>query len=180
MREYINQLNKHMGPQNDKEIMVESLENPVEETSDNESNEKDLVESFIQVDENKDEFELIYNQIEKAFPKNIDNKELLFPMPRKWIGPRLLAPWIFPIFIIRKTIEFIKSNNFIKPYSENKYEVKGAETIYTSSRKSFEGSSQMRFMGPRFLAVWILPMAITGTVMEFLFVSPLRNVNPFG
>ena len=40
-----------MDPQNDKEIMVESLENPVEETSDNESNEKDLVESFIQVDE---------------------------------------------------------------------------------------------------------------------------------
>ena len=113
MREYINQLNKHMGPQNDKEIMVESLENPVEETSDNESNEKDLVESFIQVDENKDEFEFIYTQIENAFTKNNDNKELLFPMPRKWIGPRLLAPWIFPIFIIRKTIEFIKSDNFI-------------------------------------------------------------------
>ena len=55
-----------MGLQNDKEIMVESLENPVEETSDNESNEKDLVESFIQVDENKDEFEFIYNQIENA------------------------------------------------------------------------------------------------------------------
>ncbi len=55
-----------MGLQNDKEIMVESLENPVKETSDNESNEKDLVESFIQVDENKDEFEFIYNQIENA------------------------------------------------------------------------------------------------------------------
>ena len=43
MREYINQLNKHMAPQNDEKIMVESLENPVEEISDNESNEKDLV-----------------------------------------------------------------------------------------------------------------------------------------
>ncbi len=168
-----------MDPKNDEEISTESLENQIGETSDNDSDKENLAESFTQAKEDKDDFELIYNQIEKAFTKNNDEKELLFPMPRKWIGPRLLAPWIFPIFIIRKTIEFIRSNNFVKPYSENKYEVKGAETIYTSSRKSFEGSSQMRFMGPRFLAVWILPMAITGTVMEFLFVSPLRNVNPF-
>ena len=169
-----------MDPKNDEEILIESQENQIEETSDNDSDKENLAESFTQAKEDKDDFELIYNQIEKAFTKNNDEKELLFPMPRKWIGPRLLAPWIFPIFIIRKTIEFIKSNNFIKPYSENKYEVKRAETIYTSSRKSFEGSSQMRFMGPRFMAVWILPMAITGTVMELLFVSPLRNVNPFG
>ena len=169
-----------MDPKNDEEISTESLENQIGETSDNDSDKENLAESLSQANEDKDAFELIYNQIEKAFTKNNDEKELLFPMPRKRIGPRLLAPWIFPIFIIRKTIEFIKSNNFIKPYSENKYEVKGAETIYTSSRKSFEGSSQMMFMGPRFMAVWILPMAITGTVMEFLFVSPLRNVNPFG
>ena len=168
-----------MDPKNDEEISTESLENQIGETSDNDSDKENLAESFTQAKEDKDDFELIYNQIEKAFTKNNDEKELLFPMPRKWIGPRLLAPWIFPIFIIRKTIEFIRSNNFVKPYSENKYEVKGTETIYTSSRKSFEGSSQMRFMGPRFLAVWILPMAITGTVMECLFVSPLRNVNPF-
>ena len=168
-----------MDPKNDEEISTESLENQIEETSDNDSDEENLAESFTQTKGDKDEFELIYNQIENAFTNNNDEKELLFPMPRKWIGPRLLAPWIFPIFIIRKTIEFIRSNNFVKPYSENKYEVKGTETIYTSSRKSFEGSSQMRFMGPRFMAVWILPMAITGTVMEFLFVSPLRNVNPF-
>ena len=169
-----------MDLKNEEEISTESLENQIGETSDNDSDEENLAESFIQVKGDKDEFELIYNQIEKAFTKNNNEKELLFPMPRKWIGPRLLAPWILPIFIIKKTIKFIKSNNFIKPYSENKYEVKGAETIYTSSRKSFEGSSQMMFMGPRFMAVWILPMAITGTVMEFLFVSPLRNVNPFG
>ena len=169
-----------MDPKNDEEISTKSLENQIGETSDNDSDKENLAESFTQAKEDEDDFELIYNQIEKAFTKNNDEKELLFPMPRKWIGPRLLATWILPIFIIRKTIEFIKSNNFIKPYSENKYEVKGAETIYTSSRKSFEGSSQMRFMGPRFMAVWILPMAITGTVMEFLFVSPLRNINPFG
>ena len=168
-----------MFPKNDEEILIESLENQIGETSDNDSDKENLAESFTQAKEDKDAFELIYNQIEKAFTKNNDEKELLFPMPRKWIGPRLLASWIFPIFIIRKTIEFIRSNNFIKPYSENKYEVKGTETIYTSSRKSFEGSSQMRFMGPRFIAIWILPIATTGTVMEFLFVSPLRNVNPF-
>ena len=168
-----------MDPKNDEEISTESLENQIGETSYNDSDKENLAESVYEAKEDKDDFELIYNQIEKAFTKNNNEKELLFPMPRKWIGPRLLAPWIFPIFIIRKTIEFIRSNNFVKPYSENKYEVKGTETIYTSSRKSFEGSSQMRFMGPRFMAVWILPMAITGTVMEFLFVSPLRNVNPF-
>ena len=169
-----------MDPKNDEEISTESLENQIGETSDNDSDKENLAESFTQAKEDKADFELIYNQIEKAFTKNNDEKELLFPMPRKWIGPRLLAPWIFPIFIIRKTIEFIRSNNFVKPYSENKYEVKGTETIYTSSRNAFEGSSQMRFMGPRFMAVWILPMAVTGTVIEFLFVSPLRNVNPFG
>ena len=169
-----------MAPKNDEEILIESLENQTGKTSDNDSDEENLAGSFTQVKGDKDEFELIYNQIEKAFTKNNDKKELLFPMPRKWIGPRFLAPWTLPIFIIKRTIEFIRSNNFIKPYSENKYEVKGAETIYTSSRKSLENSSQMRFMGPRFMAVWILPMAITGTVMEFLFVSPLRNINPFG
>ena len=47
MREYINQLNKHMGPQNDKETMVESLENPVEGTSDSQSNEKALVKYLL-------------------------------------------------------------------------------------------------------------------------------------
>ena len=38
---------------------------------------------------------------------------------------------------------------------------------------------QIRFFGPRFLAIWVMPMAITGIVMEFLFISPLRNLNPF-
>ena len=41
------------------------------------------------------------------------------------------------------------------------------------------GSGKIRFFGPRFLAIWVMPMAITGIVMEFLFISPLRNLNPF-
>ena len=88
-----------MDPKNDEEILIESLENQIGETSDNDSDKENLAESFTQAKEDKDDFELIYNQIEKAFTKNNDEKELLFPMPRKWIGPRLLAPWIFPIFI---------------------------------------------------------------------------------
>ncbi len=165
--------------QNNEEVLIESRENVIDEISDNESNDENLLESFSLIEKNKDEFEFIYSQIENAFTKNNDTKELTFPMPRKWVGPRLFAPWIIPIFIVRKITAFVKSNNFIKPYSDTFYEVKGAETIYTSSRKTFEGSSQMRFMGPRFIAIWILPMAITGTIIEFLFVSPLRNVNPF-
>ncbi len=157
-------------------LSIESLENQIEQTSD----DKKSLESYAQSEVNKDEFEIIYNQIESAFTKNNSANELTFPMPTKWIGPRLFAPWIFPILIIKKTIKFVKYNNFIKPYNGDFYTVVGSETIYTSSRNSFEGSSQMRFMGPRFIAIWVLPMALTGTVMEFLFVSPLRNVNPFG
>ena len=43
------------------------------------------------------------------------------------------------------------------------------------------GSSpkQIRFFGPRFMAIWVMPIAITGIIMEFLFVGPARNVNPF-
>ena len=161
------------------EILVEPLEKEVKKAGANDLNVEETLESNVQAKVNKDEFEFIYNQIEKAFQNNSSTKESASPISRKWLGPRLFATWIFPIFIIRKTIGFIKSNNFVNPYSGISYEVTGAETIYTSSRKSFQGLSQMRFMGPRFIAIWILPMAITGIVMELLFVSPLRNVNPF-
>ena len=41
------------------------------------------------------------------------------------------------------------------------------------------GESKMRFFGPRFMAIWVMPMAVTGIIMEFLFVGPLKNANPF-
>lgn len=54
-------------------------------------------------------------------------------------------------------------------------------TALTDSLKEGVGSGpkKMRFFGPRFMAIWVMPMALTGIVMEFLFVGPLRNLNPF-
>ena len=40
------------------------------------------------------------------------------------------------------------------------------------------GPRKMRFFGPRFMTIWVMPIAVTGILMEFLFVGPLRNVNP--
>ena len=45
-----------MDPKNDEEILIESLENQIEEISDNDSDEENLAESFIQVNGDKDEF----------------------------------------------------------------------------------------------------------------------------
>ena len=55
---------------------------------------------------------------------------------------------------------------------------------YTALKEPLQegvGSSpkQIRFFGPRFMAIWVMPIAITGIIMEFLFVGPARNVNPF-
>jgi len=63
-------------------------------------------------------------------------------------------------------------------------EFKNAASPYTALTESLQegvggGPSKMRFFGPRFMAIWVMPMALTGIVMEFLFVSPLRNINPF-
>ena len=41
------------------------------------------------------------------------------------------------------------------------------------------GSKKIRFFGPRFMTIWVMPIAVTGIIMEFLFVGPLRNANPF-
>ncbi len=42
-----------------------------------------------------------------------------------------------------------------------------------------DGPKKIRFFGPRFMTIWVMPMAVTGIIMEFLFVGPVRNVNPF-
>ena len=44
-------------------------------------------------------------------------------------------------------------------------------------KKSFMG---MKFMGIRFMSIWVFPAAIMGTIVEFLFVGPLKGTNPFG
>ena len=73
--------------------------------------------------------------------------------------------------------------NFAQPYSspgENSYTVSDTETVYTMTKDSFAGKGGMKFMGIRFMSIWVFPVAITGAVMEFLFVGPLKGTNPFG
>ena len=73
--------------------------------------------------------------------------------------------------------------DFIQPYSgaeEDSYVVKDTETVYTMTKDAFSGKGAMKFFGIRFMSIWVFPMAITGIVMEFLFVGPLKGSNPFG
>ena len=58
-------------------------------------------------------------------------------------------------------------------------QIKNPSSPWTALEEPMKDQTKMRFFGFRFMSVWVLPMAVTGIVMEFLFVSPLRNVNPF-
>tara|TARA_B100000700_G_C14638415_1_gene666193 strand:+ start:7 stop:315 length:309 start_codon:yes stop_codon:yes gene_type:complete len=67
---------------------------------------------------------------------------------------------------------------------ESSASFKNAATPYTALTDPLrEGvgnePKKMRFFGPRFMTIWVMPIAVTGIVMEFLFVGPLRNGNPF-
>tara|TARA_B100000700_G_scaffold329533_2_gene451588 strand:+ start:3126 stop:3407 length:282 start_codon:yes stop_codon:yes gene_type:complete len=57
--------------------------------------------------------------------------------------------------------------------------IKNPSSPWTALNDSMKDPSTMKFFGPRFMAVWVMPIAVTGIIMEFLFVSPLRNINPF-
>ena len=122
------------------------------------------------------EAEHIYSIISEAVPKKDG--------VRRNLGKRDFALWVLPILAINRIRRFNKNGlNIVKPYeSENNlpYTIKGDETIYTNTKNIFEGKDSMRFFGFRFMAIWVFPMAITGTVMEFLFVGPLKGTNPFG
>tara|TARA_Y100001968_G_C18910646_1_gene505099 strand:+ start:229 stop:537 length:309 start_codon:yes stop_codon:yes gene_type:complete len=61
---------------------------------------------------------------------------------------------------------------------------KNAANPYTALSESIQegvggGPKKMRFFGPRFMTIWVMPIAVTGIIMEILFVGPLRNANPF-
>ena len=96
---------------------------------------------------------------------------------------RIFFLWVWPIVLHNKIRNLINNLNFAQPYSdpgENTYTVKDTETVYTMAKDSFAGKGGMKFMGIRFMSIWVFPVAITGTVMEFLFVGPLKGTNPFG
>ena len=73
--------------------------------------------------------------------------------------------------------------DFVQPYvsgQSDSYQVSDTETVYTMTKDAFAGKGGMKFMGIRFMSIWVFPMAIMGTVMEFLFVGPMKGTNPFG
>ena len=125
-------------------------------------------------------FETLFTAIEDAFPENKKIKEYAFPHPRNWIGPRFMAIWALPIVILKRLIDIFISSNPVRPYEERNYSIKKTETVYTSAKEAFNGNKPIRFFGPRFMAIWVLPLGITGILMEFLFVSPLKGTSPFG
>ena len=125
-------------------------------------------------------FEEAVNSIEEGFPLNRPLEANAFPHPRNWIGPRYLVFWSLPIIAIHKAVILMLSLNPVRPYKDSEATITKAETIFTVSKQVFQGSSSIKFFGPLFLSIWVLPLAITGTFMEILFVSPLKNTNPFG
>ena len=125
----------------------------------------------------------IFSILEEAFPNQDQVRKYALPQALQWVGTRFFALWVYPILAINSIRRFLRNLDIVKPYKENNndgYLVKGTETIYTATNRIFNGKEKMRFFGVRFMAIWVFPMAITGIVMELLFVSPIKGVNPFG
>ena len=128
--------------------------------------------------------DLISSIIEDAFPKDKANQQLGIPQSDTFaFASRIFFLWVWPIVLHNKVRNLINNLNFAQSYSdpgENTYTVKDTETVYTMTKDAFAGKGGMKFMGIRFMSIWVFPMAILGTVMEFLFVGPMKGTNPFG
>ena len=127
---------------------------------------------------------LISEIIEDAFPKDKANQQLGIPQSDTFaFASRIFFLWVWPIVFHNKVRNLINNLNFAQPYSnpgESTYTVQDTETVYTMTKDAFAGKGGMKFMGIRFMSIWVFPVAITGAVMEFLFVGPLMGTNPFG
>ena len=128
--------------------------------------------------------EVITSILEDAFPKGKANKQLGIPQSDTFsFASRIFFLWVWPIVLHNKVRNLINNMNFAQPYSHpgaNTYAVKDTETVYTMTKDAFAGKGGMKFMGIRFMSIWVFPFAIMGAVMEFLFVGPLKGTNPFG
>ena len=122
--------------------------------------------------------------IEDAFPNKASNNQLSARQSNSFsfVG-RIFFLWVWPIVLHNKIRNLINNLNFAQPYSnpgKDEYTVRDTETVYTMTKDAFAGKGGMKFMGIRFMSIWVFPFAITGAVMEFLFVGPLKGTNPFG
>ena len=128
--------------------------------------------------------EAIASIIEDSFPKDNRYKDLGNPQSdANRLGSRIFFLWVWPIVAINKIRNLINRLDFVPPYESglnDSYEVSDTETVYTMTKDAFAGKGGMKFMGIRFMSIWVFPMAITGAVIEFLFVGPLKGTNPFG
>ena len=128
--------------------------------------------------------EAIASIIEDSFPKDKTNQDLGNPQSdANRLGSRIFYLWVWPIVAINKIRNLFNRMDFVKPYQSginDSYEVSDTETVYTMTKDAFAGKGGMKFMGLRFMSIWVFPMAILGTVIEFLFVGPLKGSNPFG
>ena len=125
--------------------------------------------------------ENIYNNLESGMPENKSIKDYALPNARQWLGGRYVALWVLPIYLFGKISKFVASSAFIKPYSptSNGPSYKRPETLYTSLKGVFKGEDHLRFFDHRFIAIWVLPIALTGIVFEVLFISPTKSTFPF-
>ena len=125
--------------------------------------------------------ENIFNNLESGMPGNKSIKDYAFPNARQWLGGRYVALWVLPIYLFGKISKFVASSAFIKPYSptSNSPSYKRPETLYTSLKGVFKGEDHLRFFDHRFIAIWVLPIALTGIVFEVLFISPTKSTFPF-
>ena len=125
--------------------------------------------------------ENIYKNLESGMPENKSIQNYALPNARQWLGGRYVALWVLPIYFIGKIAKFSASSEFIKPYSpiKNGPSYKRPETLYTSLKGVFKGEDHLRFFDHRFIAIWVLPIALTGIVFEVFFISPTMNTSPF-
>jgi len=130
---------------------------------------------------NESTLEKIYKNLESGMPENKSFKEYALPNARQWLGGRYVALWVLPIYLFGKIAKFVASSAFIKPYSttSNSPTYKRPETLYTSLKGVVKGEDHLRFFDHRFIAIWVLPIALTGIVFEVLFISPTKSTFPF-
>ena len=136
---------------------------------------------MINKSKNESTLENIFRDLESGMPDNESIKKYALPNARQWLGGRFVAIWVLPIFLIRKIATFSASSSFIKPYSaiKNGPSYKQPETLYTALKGVFKGDDHLRFFDHRFIAIWVLPIALTGIIFEILFISPANNTSPF-
>ena len=160
-------------------VVLDSPETELEISSTNHQSENPDEKIFFPTDQDS-----ITSMIEDAFPNKSSNNQLSARQANSFsfVG-RIFFLWVWPIVLHNKIRNLINNLNFAQPYSdpgEKTYSVKDTETVYTMTKGAFSGEGGMKFMGIRFMSIWVFPFAITGAVMEFLFVGPLRGTNPFG